>query len=316
MRKCFTVIAQRPQEDILSFEEHLVKTKEFQGCEIFYPYNVSLEQRNMYSETIKRFTKYDNFEIVLHMPYASDSNVALESDEVMQRLHDSIDFAHEYGVEKLTLWDFDTVDEHNITNQIYDYSDVKMLKIDVQSMKNHAEKLAKLVEQYEENTMILSREIQNSDTEWHDDNTETFFNKMEKQKGELKEFISNMNEVSTTYETIVDKTQKIKKNIKTAFVDQKYKSNIMSTYSKAINNLWNVRNRLNGQSIYFCTYYEKNLVRNAVYKLGNAAQSLENSKKKIENLFEKFSILENEISSLLSKIEIMSITEIDYSEYL
>ena len=82
-----------------------------------------------------------------------------------------------------------------------------MLKIDVQSMKNHAEKLAKLVEQYEENTMILSREIQNSDTEWHDDNTETFFNKMEKQKGELKEFISNMNEVSTTYETIVDKTQ-------------------------------------------------------------------------------------------------------------
>ncbi len=103
MRKCFTVIAQRPQEDILSFEEHLVKTKEFQGCEIFYPYNVSLEQRNMYSETIKRFTKYDNFEIVLHMPYASDSNVALDSDEVMQRLHDSIDFAHEYGVEKLTL---------------------------------------------------------------------------------------------------------------------------------------------------------------------------------------------------------------------
>lgn len=34
------------------------------------------------------------------------------------------------GVEKLTLWDFDIVDEHNITNQIYDYSDVKMLKID------------------------------------------------------------------------------------------------------------------------------------------------------------------------------------------
>lgn len=34
------------------------------------------------------------------------------------------------GVEKLTLWDFDIVDEHNITNQIYDYSDVKMLKTD------------------------------------------------------------------------------------------------------------------------------------------------------------------------------------------
>lgn len=103
MRKCFTVIAQRPKEDILSFEEHLVKTNEFQGCEIFYPYNVSLEQRQMYSESIKNFTKYQNFEIVLHMPYASDSNVAISSEEVMKRLHDSIDFAKEYGVKKLTL---------------------------------------------------------------------------------------------------------------------------------------------------------------------------------------------------------------------
>lgn len=34
------------------------------------------------------------------------------------------------GIEKLYLWDFDTVDEHNITNQVYDYDDIKMLKID------------------------------------------------------------------------------------------------------------------------------------------------------------------------------------------
>lgn len=191
-----------------------------------------------------------------------------------------------------------------------------MLRIDVQAMKNHAEQLANLIEKYEENAMVISREIQNADTEWHDDNTEKFFNNMEKQKGEIKEFIANMNEVSVAYDKIVEKAKKIKNNIKTAYVDSKYKSNIMSTYSRAINNLWNVRNRLNGQSIYFCTYYEKNLVRNAVYKLGNTAQSLENSKKKIENLFDKFSALETEINSLLSKIEILSITEIDYSEYL
>lgn len=103
MRKCFTVIAQRPKEDILSFEEHLVKTKEFQGCEIFYPYNVSLEQRKMYSETIKNFTKYEDFEIVLHMPYAADSNLAISSIEVMKRMHDAIDFANIYGVKKLTV---------------------------------------------------------------------------------------------------------------------------------------------------------------------------------------------------------------------
>ena len=103
MRKCFTIIAQRPKEDILSFEENLVKTKEFQGCEIFYPYNVSEEQGQMYATTLYNFTKYEDFEIVLHMPYASDSNVAIISDLVMNRLHDSIEFAHNYGVKKLTL---------------------------------------------------------------------------------------------------------------------------------------------------------------------------------------------------------------------
>ena len=103
MRKCFTIIAQRPKEDILSFEEHLVKTKEFSGCEIFYPYNVSPEQRKMYSEVITNFTKYDNFEIVLHMPYASDSNIAINSKEIMKRQFDAIDFANNYGVKKLTL---------------------------------------------------------------------------------------------------------------------------------------------------------------------------------------------------------------------
>ena len=103
MRKCFTIIAQRPKEDILSFEENLVKTKEFQGCEIFYPYNVSEEQRQMYATTLYNFTKYEDFEIVLHMPYAFDSNVAIVSDIVMNRLHDSIEFAHNYGVKKLTL---------------------------------------------------------------------------------------------------------------------------------------------------------------------------------------------------------------------
>lgn len=103
MRKCFTVTCMRSLDEILSYEEHLVKTKEFSGCEIFYPYNVSEEQRKMYSDAIKVFTKYDNFEIVLHMPYGVDNNIATNSQEVMERLLDSIDFANCYGVKKLTL---------------------------------------------------------------------------------------------------------------------------------------------------------------------------------------------------------------------
>lgn len=34
------------------------------------------------------------------------------------------------GIEKLTIWDFDTVDDHNITNQVYTQNDLKKLKVD------------------------------------------------------------------------------------------------------------------------------------------------------------------------------------------
>ena len=103
MRKCFTIIASRPKEDILSFEEHLVKTGLFQGCEIFYPYNVSNDQRLMYQETLYNFTKYENFEMVMHLPYASDSNIASNDIDVFNRFIDAIDFSNNYGIKKLTL---------------------------------------------------------------------------------------------------------------------------------------------------------------------------------------------------------------------
>ena len=34
------------------------------------------------------------------------------------------------GISELTIWDFDTVDDHNITNQIYDYTDLNLPKVD------------------------------------------------------------------------------------------------------------------------------------------------------------------------------------------
>ena len=34
------------------------------------------------------------------------------------------------GIEKLIIWDFDVVDEHNITNQVYDYEDLNLPKVD------------------------------------------------------------------------------------------------------------------------------------------------------------------------------------------
>lgn len=104
IRKCFTINPHRTLDEILSYEEHLVKTNIYQGCEIFYPYNTTLEQFENYKKGINNFLKYDNFEIVCHLPYGAQNNVAtyVNLDETMKRLLAGIDFASLFNVTRVT----------------------------------------------------------------------------------------------------------------------------------------------------------------------------------------------------------------------
>ena len=105
IRKCFTVNAMRRPDEIKSYEEHLIKTNIFKGCEIFYPYNVSKEQYDNYVEGIKSYLKYEDFEITCHLPHGKDNNIACEEniENVMNRMYDAIDFASMFKVKGLTL---------------------------------------------------------------------------------------------------------------------------------------------------------------------------------------------------------------------
>ncbi len=105
IRKCFTINPLRTKEEILSYENHLIKTGLFAGCEIFYPYNVSVEQYNDYVEGIKSYMKYDNFEIVCHLPHGKANNIAsyTDLDNIMERYYNAISFASMFNVHKLTL---------------------------------------------------------------------------------------------------------------------------------------------------------------------------------------------------------------------
>lgn len=105
IRKCFTVNPMRSLEDIKSYEEYLIKSHLFQGCEIFYPYNVDEFQYYNYIKGIKEYLKYPNFEIVCHLPYGKTNNLASYSDlaNIMERYYQAIDFASQFNVRKLTL---------------------------------------------------------------------------------------------------------------------------------------------------------------------------------------------------------------------
>lgn len=105
MRKSFTITVLRSPEDIAKAEELLVKTNIYQGCEIFYPYDVSEKVKNDYEKSIERFLKYPDFEISCHLPYGVKTNPATYQnlDRTLQRYYDAIDFASKYNVKNLTL---------------------------------------------------------------------------------------------------------------------------------------------------------------------------------------------------------------------
>ncbi len=105
MKKCFTITVLRSKEDIKKAEELLVKTGIYQGCELFYPYDVSEEIVKQYEESIACFKNYSDFTVVLHLPYGSLNNPATYNnlERTMKRLFDAIDFAHKYGATGVTL---------------------------------------------------------------------------------------------------------------------------------------------------------------------------------------------------------------------
>lgn len=105
MRKCFTINPNRTAEEIKSYEENLVKTGIYQGCEIFYPYQKNSNEQRIYKNAVKELMKYDNFEIVCHLPYGAMFSLATEVEihQKMKTLKEAIDFASYFDVRKLTL---------------------------------------------------------------------------------------------------------------------------------------------------------------------------------------------------------------------
>lgn len=103
IKQCFTINQHRTTEEFKSYEE-LIKQGLFQGIEIFYPYDKTEEQQEIYKQNVLNLMKYD-IEVVLHLPHGFRSDLLDESeyDVILQRFKDAIDFADEFNVKKLTL---------------------------------------------------------------------------------------------------------------------------------------------------------------------------------------------------------------------
>lgn len=106
MRICFTINCQRTKDDFHHYDE-LIKKGMFQGIEIFYPYNVSSEQRNLYNEELDKIVKNEKLEVVLHLPHGLNNDLVNDNyqinTDVIKRMKDAISYGVKYHAHKFTL---------------------------------------------------------------------------------------------------------------------------------------------------------------------------------------------------------------------
>lgn len=107
MKKCFTINAMRNHNDFLGFNELLDKGL-FAGIEIFYPYNVSSEQRDFYEKELRNLiNKHPLIEVVLHLPHGGDNNLVNSdyspNEIIIKRMKEAIVFGSSFGAKKFTL---------------------------------------------------------------------------------------------------------------------------------------------------------------------------------------------------------------------
>lgn len=186
-----------------------------------------------------------------------------------------------------------------------------MLKLDVSSMNSHAKELKKLIDKYEENSMNILLELQNAELDWHDDNSETFFEKTRKQKIQVIDFISMLSKIYDKYINIVEDVLKIDGKINLIYFNSKKRSSVISKYNSSISNIKNFKNRLRGLSVSFCTSYEKNIISSEVSRLNQIISDLTASRDKVDAMFGDLSSLEKNILDCMESIKTVKVNELD-----
>jgi len=103
MRKSFTINCNRNIDDFNGYRE-IIRNNVYQGIEIFYPYNVSDEQREFYTSQLNILKEeFPNLEFVMHLPHGPKNSLTISDDVIMNRMFDAIKYSSNYNIKKLTL---------------------------------------------------------------------------------------------------------------------------------------------------------------------------------------------------------------------
>ena len=191
-----------------------------------------------------------------------------------------------------------------------------MLKIDVNQIKESVEELDYSIEKYEEYSMSIMQEVRNIEFSWHDDHSTSFFEKITVHRQEIMRFISDLNKTKESYNNISNEINKVISPIKNIYFNPAYKDIILNNYKNNINNLKNIKQRINNLYTSFCSYGERLSISRVALNLDTTIKKLENSKNNVDKMFTNLNSLEQRIGNILQKLQIDKISLFDNSEYI
>lgn len=190
-----------------------------------------------------------------------------------------------------------------------------MLEMNLKSINQNCEKLAKVIQTYKDNYQEILHEIKNAEFSWKDDHSESFFNNISNQKAKYEEFIENLNEINNINKNSAISIDAIDNNIQQVKYNSDSKSKILNDYDSLIDKLNNTQKMLNSLPTWVCDSGEKAIVRNQKTNINKKMLNIKKSKEKVEKLMNELDTIETELPQKIAKISVAKISEFSDNEF-
>ena len=185
------------------------------------------------------------------------------------------------------------------------------MKIDVKLIKNYYKQIKQINEDYEINYLNFYNELNYALENWQDNNSKKFNEQITIEKNNYKKIILNLKQLETNLKIIYEKYETIGNQIN---YQKENKESMFSKFEQYINKINDTINYISNLDLSFCEPI-KNTILSIQKNLIDNKNKIETIKNTIKNIIVNIEQKESEISRLLSKIEYLTINEINYKNY-
>lgn len=179
------------------------------------------------------------------------------------------------------------------------------MKINTANLKTEVTKLNKLITNYEETFLNLYNELSLSSNYWEDNTSKLFTQKVTTEKLEVKNTITELNDLKEIYEYLITKYEELGNKIE---IFPQTKTSILSKFNNYIEKISETIKLYQELNLDFCPKEAKKILKH-LEKLQKFENDIIILKEKVKKHFEQIEEIEKEVNLKISKLKIEYINE-------